>query len=268
MPTPAFSGSIPETYHRLLGPLLFEGYARDIAARLAAAKLPASPRILELACGTGIVTRALLGALPASATLLATDVSQPMIDQARRNVPADPRLSFQPADGCTLPFPDSSFDAIVCQYGVMFFPDKVKAMREARRVLRPRGVYLFNVWDGLDANPIPGTINRTLEQTFPGNPPRFLHTPYGWGDRAQIERTVRDGGFADVRTDHLVLPSEAPDAAAAATGFLQGTPLAADLADRKADLPAITAASAKALAARFGDRPCRATMGAWVVTAG
>jgi SAM-dependent methyltransferase len=191
-----------------------------------------------------------------------------MIDQARRHIPADPRLSFQQADGCALPFEGASFDAIVCQYGVMFFPDKVKAMREARRVLRPGGVYLFNVWDSLDANPIPGTVNRILEQTFPKDPPRFLHTPYGWGDRVQIERTARDGGFATLRIDHLVLPSEAPDAAAAATGFLQGTPLAADLADRSADLPAITAAAAKALAARFGDHPCRASMGAWVVAAG
>ena len=136
----AFTGSIPEIYHRCLGPLLFEPYAKDLAARLRAVKLPPNPRILELACGTGIVTRELLSSLP-SAHITATDLNEAMLDIARKQLgpaAADPRLRFQQADACKLPFPDRSFDVIVCQYGMMFFSDKPGAMPRSPPRSRPR----------------------------------------------------------------------------------------------------------------------------------
>jgi SAM-dependent methyltransferase len=265
--SPAFSGAIPDTYHSRLGPLLFEPYARDIADRLAATGLKPGARVLELACGTGIVTRQLLRILPSDGRLTATDISEPMLAVARRLVPADPRLTFSPTDACTLPFEKASFDAIICQYGAMFFPDKEGAMREARRVLSPGGVYLFNVWHGLEHNPIPGAIQRVLEQLFPQNPPKFLHTPYGWHNRAEIERTVRAGGFTQFRSTTVTFPSEAPDAESAARAYLEGTPLALDLAERQADTSAIVAAASSALAQQCGAAPCRATMQAEVVEA-
>lgn len=264
---PAFAGSVPENYHRNLGPILFEAYARDMGTRLAALKLPAGARVLELACGTGIVTAQLLKALPAKGALVSTDLSEPMLAVARTTVPEDPRLAFSQADACALPFKDQEFDAIVCQYGVMFFPDKVKAMREARRVLKPGGAYLFSVWDSLERNPFPGAIQRELERMWPANPPQFLKTPYGWHDRAEIERVTRAGGFTRVNISELEFPSGSPSAGKAASAFLEGTPLTADLVDRKADVPALVAGITKIFESRFGAAPCRTTMNAFVIEA-
>src|SRR5688500_16765869 len=149
MSTPAFAGSIPEGYDRYLRPLLFEPYALDLAGRV-----PITPgmKVLELACGTGIVTRALLGVLPGDATIVATDVSGHMLGVAQQKISPDPRLAWQPADATTLPFDTGSFHAVICQFGLMFFPDKLRALREARRVLRPAGTLIFNVWDSLERN--------------------------------------------------------------------------------------------------------------------
>ncbi len=143
-----FSGSIPSLYDKCLGPLIFAPYAEDLASRLAALN-PA--RVLETAAGTGIVTRALLGALPADASIVATDLNQPMLDHAAEQISSD-RVSWQKADAQALPFPDQSFDAVVCQFGAMFFPDRQKAYREARRVLKPDGHFIFSVWDAIEHN--------------------------------------------------------------------------------------------------------------------
>jgi ubiquinone/menaquinone biosynthesis C-methylase UbiE len=265
---PAFAGSIPENYHRILGPILFETYARDMAARVSALKLPAGARVLEIAAGSGIVTKALMGAMPARSALVATDLSEPMLAIARTFVPADPRLTFSQADGCALPFKDREFDAIVCQYGVMFFPDKVKAMQEARRVLKPGGTYLFNVWDSLERNPIAAAVQAELDAMYPQNPPSFLRKmPFGWFDRAEIERVVRAGGFQHVKLTDVTAECVAADAEKAARAFVTGTPVAADLAERKADIEAVVARVAGVLGARFGKSPCRAVMSAVVVEA-
>src|SRR5438093_1952180 len=144
-----FAGSIPEIYDRLLVPLIFEPYARDLAERLAGVK----PReVLETAAGTGVLTRAIASRLPAGARIVATDLNQPMLDRAAARQPGDGRIAWRQADALALPFADQSFDAVACQFGVMFFPDKVQVYREARRVLKPGGRFLFNVWDRIDAN--------------------------------------------------------------------------------------------------------------------
>jgi ubiquinone/menaquinone biosynthesis C-methylase UbiE len=143
-----FSGSIPSIYDRYLGPLIFEPYAQDLANRLSDLH---AERVLETAAGSGIVTRALLRSLPASASIVATDLNQPMLDHAAKQVSSS-RVSWQKADAQALPFPDGAFDAVVCQFGVMFFPDKQKAYREARRVLKPGGHFVFNVWDSIEYN--------------------------------------------------------------------------------------------------------------------
>ena len=262
----AFVGSIPRTYHEYLGPLLFHDYARDLAGRL---RLNPGARVLELACGTGIVTREIARALPEGARLTATDLNEAMLDVARETVGADERVAFRQADACKLPFADSAFDAIACQYGVMFFPNKAKAMREARRVLAPGGGYVFNVWDSLEHNPIPGLVHETLAGMFPGNPPAFLNAaPYGYFDRDGIEKTLRDAGFGEVHAEYVEFPSKAPSAADAARGFLEGTPLLLELRDRGVTDPApVRAAVAAALAARFGDHPCQAAMRAIVFEA-
>ena len=265
--TPTFSGSVPNTYHNFLGPLIFDAYAKDMTARLAHV-LKHNARVLELAAGTGIVTKQVLAALPASAKLTVTDISEPMLGVAKSAL-SDPRLTFQPADACQLPFPDKSFDALVCQYGVMFFPDKVQAMKEARRVLTPGGTYIFNIWDSFEHNPIPKTVHETLAALIPTNPIPFLaKMPYGYSDRAEIERVTRAGGFINVKIETVEFPCSAPTAADVARAWVEGTPILAALTERGITDPSpFRAATEKALAAKFGNAPCRSTMRAIVATA-
>jgi ubiquinone/menaquinone biosynthesis C-methylase UbiE len=262
----AFTGSVPKIYHTYLGPIIFEDYARDMVERL---QPKAAERILELACGTGIVTRAIAKKMPAAATLMATDLNPAMLDVAKEVIGSDPKVQFQVADACTLPFLDKSFDTVVCQYGVMFFPDKVGSMREARRVLVPGGRYIFNVWDSLEHNPITRAVHEKLAELFPANPPQFLaQTPYGWSDRAEIERVTRAGGFSKVALETVGFACVSPSAEDAARAWVEGTPLRAALQERGVtDVSDVREAVAKVLAARFGEKPCRSTMRAVIVTA-
>jgi len=143
-----FVGSIPKLYDTLLVPLIFQPYADDLAKRLSSRRLE---RVLEVAAGTGVVTRAMASTLPERVSITATDLNQPMLDYAAAIGTSRP-VEWRQADALQLPFADQSFDAVVCQFGAMFFPDKVKAFAQARRVLRPAGVFLFNVWDRIDYN--------------------------------------------------------------------------------------------------------------------
>lgn len=262
----AFGGSVPQVYHGLLGPMIFEAYARDMAGRLAPAP---GERVLELACGTGIVTRELVAGMPGDAALVATDLNPAMLEIARAEVGGDARVTTAVVDACSPPFEDGSFDAVACQYGVMFFPDKVGSMRHARRVLRPGGRYVFSVWDSLEHNPIPRAVHETLAGLFPANPPRFLEQlPYGWSERGEIERTVRAGGFKDVTVETVGFASGASTAREAARAWVEGTPLKPALAERGVtDFAEVVGRVEAMLAARFGAGPCASTMRAVVVTA-
>src|SRR5690349_19065288 len=152
-----FAGSIPDLYERFLVPLIFESYALDLAARLAKTR-PAA--VLETAAGTGVLTRALAAALPAETRLTITDLNQPMLDHAKSRQPADSRIAWQQADALALPFEDRSFDAVACQFGAMFFPDKVQGYKEARRVLKPGGRFFFSVWDRIEDNEFADVITQ------------------------------------------------------------------------------------------------------------
>ena len=191
-------------------------------------------RVLEVACGTGIVTRRLREALPHSATLVATDLNEPMIDYARTAV-ATPGIIWQQADAQALAFDNGSFDVAVCQFGVMFLPDKVQGFREARRVLAPGGLLLANVWLSLDANPAVGAIHAALAQLFPADPPRFLETPYGYHDSDRIRADMVEAGWRNVELEDVYLKGVSPSAGDFAAGFALGTPLAHELAERGAD---------------------------------
>lgn len=265
----AFTGSVPKSYHEYLVPLIFERYAEDMVGRLKEAR---PGRVLELACGTGVVTRRLVEAMPQS-TIVATDLNPGMLDVAKgdRRVELMPpgSVEFQVVNACSLPYEDGSFDAIACQYGVMFFPDKVASMREARRVLKPGGVYVFNVWDSLEHNPVSRVAHETVAGLFPANPPDFLaRAPYGWWDRDEIERVVRAGGFAEVTLETVGFDCVAPTAEHAARGLVEGTPLWPALTERGVTNPEpVRRAVARAIGERFGDAPCRSRMRAVVVTA-
>jgi SAM-dependent methyltransferase len=182
-PNARFVGSIPENYDRYLGPVLFEPSARDLVARL---RVGEGARVLELACGTGIVTRRLRETMPASARLTATDLSEPMLLIAKRRLEGASGVEWRQADACALPFPPASFDAVVCQYGLMFVPDKPAAFREARRVLVPGGQFLFNTWDAIDRNAFARIAAATLREQVPVDTPTFYDVPFSMHDHAAI----------------------------------------------------------------------------------
>jgi SAM-dependent methyltransferase len=246
-----FAGSIPKLYDSHLVPLIFEPYAADLAKRLAAR----SPkRVLETAAGTGVVTRALAATLPERTTIVATDLNQAMVEHAA-SVGTNRPVEWRTADALNLPFPDQSFDAIVCQFGAMFFPDKPKAFAEARRVLRPGGVFVFNVWDKIEENQFADTVTQSLAALFPQDPPRFLaRTPHGYHDASQIRKDVAGGGFsASPRIKTLEERSRAPSADWPAIAYCQGTPLRNEIETRgPGRLAEATRRAAEAVAKRFG----------------
>jgi SAM-dependent methyltransferase len=237
-----FAGSIPALYDRLLAPLLFEPYALDLAER-AAALWPG--RILETAAGTGIVTAALLEAAP-EAQIVATDLNQAMLDLAAGKI-GPGRVEFRQADAQSLPFPDAGFDLVVCQFGVMFFPDRVAAYSEARRVLRPGGRFLFNAWDRIDRNPVSATAAGAIAALFPGDPPSFFErVPFSYHDTVRIQADLRAAGFTDIAAETVATTSRVV-AHDAAKGLCEGTPLRAEIEER-GRLEAAVAAAAAALA--------------------
>lgn len=249
-----FAGSLPQTYETLLVPLIFEPYAEDLARRVGA--MPIS-RLLEVAAGTGVVTRALAASLPESVSIVATDLNQPMLDQAAARGTSRP-VEWRQADALQLPFDDGAFDAVVCQFGVMFYPDKARAHAEARRVLKPGGTYIFNVWDRLEENDIPHVVTTALASVFPENPPRFMaRVPHGYYDRDAIRRDLTKGGFtSEVQIDTVAARSRAASARDAAVAFCHGTPLRSEIEARDASaLARATDAAATAVEERFGRGP-------------
>ena len=260
-----FAGSIPKLYETYLVPLIFEPYAADLAQRLRGRKLAS---VLEIAAGSGVVTRALAAGLPANVSIVATDLNQAMLDQAVA-VGTKRAVEWRQADAMALPFGDGEFDAVVCQFGVMFFPDKAKAFAQARRVLRPGGVFIFNVWDRIEENEFADIVTSALEPLFPKDPPRFLaRTPHGHYDRDKTRNEVIQAGFAKVDIDVVSLPSRAPSARDAAIGLCQGTPMRGEIeAAAPQGLQATTDAAEAALVEQYGDGQIEAPMQALVVTA-
>jgi ubiquinone/menaquinone biosynthesis C-methylase UbiE len=260
-----FAGSIPALYDRYLGPMLFADYAEDLARRTAAF-MPA--RVLETAAGTGVVTRALARVLPREVEITATDLNQAMVDFAAAQRGGD-RVAWRQADAQALPFADGSFDTVLCQFGVMFFPHRATAYREVRRVLKPGGQFLFSVWDRIEENEFDHIVTDAVAALFPGNPPRFFpRTPHGYYDTAQIDNELRAAGFTNVAIETVARRSRAPSSRDAAVGLCQGTPLRSEIEARAADrLEAATDAAAAALAERFGTGAIDGKIQAHIVTA-
>jgi len=261
-----FAGSIPELYDTHLVPLIFEPYALDLARRAVAL---APGRVLEVAAGTGVVTRALAKMLPAAVDLVATDLNPPMLARAAA-VGTERPVTWQQADAMQLPFEAASFDLVVCQFGAMFFPDRAAAFAQARRVLRPGGAFLFNVWDRIETNEFADVVSAALGTLFPADPPRFMaRTPHGYFDRAQIARDLAAGGFgAAPEIETVTARSRAPSALAAAIAYCQGTPMRNEIEARAAgDLTEATRISAEALEARFGSAAIEGQIQAHVVMA-
>jgi SAM-dependent methyltransferase len=263
---PTFAGSVPEVYDRHLVPLIFDPYAADLVRRLRDLQIGS---ILEVAAGSGVVTRAMATGLPASVSITATDLSQPMIDYAQSAGTSRPVL-WRSADVMHLPFEDASFDAVVCQFGAMFFPDRPAAYAEIARVLRPGGVFLFNVWDAIEHNDFAALVTTAVGNMIPDDPPLFLvRTPYAYFDEATIQADVAAGGFVSPASlEVLETRSRARSAEVPAIAFCQGTPLRNEIEARlPSGLAAATEAAAAAIEARFGTSAVDGKIRALVISA-
>ncbi len=226
MTTP-FAHSTPELYDRYMGPLLFEPYAQLVAERCARLR---PERILETAAGTGIVTRAVHRAVP-QAQIVATDLNPTMLDFAAQSMSSD-RMSFQRANAQDLPFEEGGFDVVLCQFGVMFFPDRVRAHQEARRVLRARGHYLVITFDRLENNAVAKAAGEAVDALFAGDPLDYMaRGPFCYTEAARMEQDLRSAGFTDVKIETTKLSSRV-DARHAAQGLVFGSPLRAEIERR------------------------------------
>jgi SAM-dependent methyltransferase len=257
-----FTGGIPENYDRYLGPMLFAPYAADLVDRCR----PLEGRVLELACGTGIVTEQLIGALAQNCRLYATDLNEAMLTHAKGKTGAPENVEFHLADAQELHFDEDFFDLVVCQFGVTFFPDKDRAFAETRRVLKDSGRFLFNIWDSLDHNPLPRLVQEVLEDAIPDDPPAFTRMPFTYHRMDDVKALLEVNGFGELRFDVLpkVLRAESPEAAA--RGLVYGNPTINELAERHLDPEALVKRLAEGLMTAFGD-PVAAPMQAIVVEA-
>lgn len=261
-----FTGSIPENYDRYMVPLIFEPFAADLARRAASLSPNA---VLEIAAGTGVVTRALAPKLSPGASYVVTDLNQPMLDYAASRQAPDSRITWRQADALALPFENAVFDLVCCQFGAMFFPDRSSGYREAKRVLKPGGHFLFNVWDRIEENVFANDVTNALAEIFPNDPPRFLaRTPHGYHDTAQIRSDLEDAGFAQVAIETRAEQSRASSPRVPAVAYCQGTVLRSEIEARDAGgLETATDYAAAAIANRHGRGEVAAKIQAHVIMA-
>jgi len=259
-----FVGSIPENYDSGLGPNIFHDYADDLALRAGAS---GAASVLELAAGTGIVSRKLRDALAPETSLVVTDLNPPMLDVARAKFSPGEAVEFTPADAMALPFGDAEFDLIVCQFGVMFFPDKAASFREAARVMRSGGRYIFNTWGAMEANPFSMIAHEVTARFFPEDPPGFYKLPFSYHDPDAVKRDLAAAGWVDVEHDTIPLRKTVTDMAGFARGMVFGNPLIDEIRTRGgADANEVMAAIIEEFSERMGPTPFTMPLQATVFT--
>jgi SAM-dependent methyltransferase len=243
-----FVGSIPEFYENGMGPVIFAAPA-DLASRRLASLAPS--RVLETASGTGIVTRRMRDLLPATTRIVATDLNAAMLAVSTKKFRPDENVTFEVADATALPFSDGAFDAVLCQFGVMFFPDKDKAYREVYRVLAPGGRYLFSVWDSRECNPFGRIVSDALSESFVADPPPFLAVPFGYSAIDPIKASLLAAGFIGLRADLIRIEGSIADFDAFATGLVRGSPVVDQIQSRGVDPEKLVSAVAQSLRKEF-----------------
>lgn len=260
-----FIGTIPQNYEKYFVPLIFSEYAEQLADKV---KHGDGVRILETACGTGVVTRSIAKRIRSGTRAVATDFNEPMLVEAAKALGPNGTIKFQQADAMHLPFGDKEFDAVVCQFGVMFFPDRREAYREAARVLKAGGKFHFNVWDSLEHNHFAQTIHNAAMELYPEDPPIFFNLPYGYFDLRLIVSELQSSGFANVDITARPLTSSAATARDVAMAFGAGSPFANEVAVRNSHtMDEVVDRLEAAISARFGDGPCEAPMQAFQISA-
>jgi SAM-dependent methyltransferase len=253
--------AMPEVYERWLVPTVFRPFAVDLAARVAAR---APRRVLELAAGTGVLTRELVAELGSDADVIASDLNEAMVDLGRQRVPG---AAWRTADATQLPFDADEFDLIACQFGVMFFPDKLMAFAEARRVLTSGGTLILSTWGPLDTHDFQAALVAVLERAFPEDPPTFMvSVPHGYADPETVVADLAGAGFRCVSVERVTRSGHAPSAAEVAAGYCKGTPLRAEI-EARGDLETVTAVVASGMEARLGTGPVTGTMTAYLFEA-
>jgi len=261
----AFVGEIPQNYEKYLGPLIFKEYAEDLANRITA---PSGGIVLEIAAGTGMATRQLRDSIPDSVRIVVTDLNSDMLNVAKKKFGSDDNIEFQTANALELPFEDSTFDAVACQFSVMFFPDKLVALQECARVLKPGGKFYFNIWDSFEHNHFIRTVNREITACLPKNPPDFFNTPYGYFDIDLVKNILFEAGFSDIDISVLPRTSTAEEARQVALGYVLGTPVRLEIEKYAPEsLHSIVDRVERAVGKEFGFNPSSAKMQAVVFTA-
>ena len=257
-PNARFSGSIPEHYDEHLGPFFFDYYAAEMGRRVSAL---AGGRVLETASGTAISTEGLRATLPESVGIVATDLNQAMVDYAEGKRGHLVNVEYRQADALALPFADGEFGAVICQFGIMFFPDKAAGMREAARVLKPDGQFLFSVWDSFEVNTIAGLVHDTVGSFFESDPPQFMRAPFATYEIDPVKEMLAEAGFTHIAAEVVPTTVECPSAHHLAIGMVKGNPTIHELDERgTADPETVIEAVAGAFREAFGDAPLRAPL--------
>ena len=261
----AFVGEIPRNYEKYLGPLIFSEYAEDLANRI---NIPTGASLLEIAAGTGMATRQLRNTLPKDIRIMATDLNEDMLNVAQKKFDASENIEFKIANALELPFNDAMFEAVACQFSMMFFPDKLLALKEAARVLKPGGKFHFNIWDSFEHNHLVQTVNRTIAKCLPENPPDFYNVPYGYYQIDKIKALLFEAGFAEIEIFVLPKISTTDEARNVAMGFVMGTPARLQIEQSAPDsLAKIVDTVEHAIGNKFGYGAVEAKMQAIVFTA-
>jgi SAM-dependent methyltransferase len=261
----AFIGEIPRNYEKYLGPLIFSEYAKDLANRIT---VPTGGSLLETAAGTGMATRQLRDSISKDVRIVATDLNEDMLSLAKGKFERSENIEFQIANALDLPFGDATFEAIACQFSVMFFPDKLLSLQEAARVLKPGGKFYFNIWDSFDHNHLIQTVNKSIAEYLPDNPPDFFNVPYGYYEIDVIKNLLFEAGFADIEISVLPRVSATDEARDVAMGYVMGSPVRLQIEQCAPEsLSKIVDAVEHAVGRKFGYKSVKAKMQAIVFTA-